>query len=808
MDSTDPPPLAGDTTPVVSDPVSGGSSATTAASFTSGHSVVAPLQASGSADVAYVSLRPGTVPGGERATLQRRGSTITVTATIDGGGLDPVPVEAAPGDSVDVTVQVAGGAFRRFTLRVPEKRRPRIVRTHPPPKKKDVALNAGIVIVFTEPVDGGTVSSPSIRLLKDGTMPVPGTAHALAGATAAVVFQPQSQLDPRTIYRLVVTEAVKDLDGDALEVQDTVEFETGTDYERTASRVTVLPDTTVLRVGSRVQLSAITMAGDDTMRTRIFGVPIAWFSDNAAVASVTSAGLVTAIDAGEARIRAVVLNQEQVFGSAIVIASGTLASVERVELAPAPPIAPLTGRVELTAVARDSAGNALPFRQVSWSTSDSTIATVEPMSGGRAWITAAGLGTATITATIEGKSAAAGIGVVRPGAYARLSAGGGGSQTYTCGLTTDSWALCWGNNHAGQLGNTLALTVITPTAVARGLQFSSVSTGSATTCALTSSGAAHCWGDNTVGTLGIGSTAGPEQCIYGSCSMSPVAVTGGLTFSSIAVGGNRFACALTPNGNAYCWGSNENGRLGIGVATGPESCNPFAQEPGAPCSSMPVLVTGGLTFSTLTSGGSHSCALTPGGVAYCWGSNLGGQLGDGTTIDRYSPTRVAGGLEFASISAGSSHTCALTLVGEAYCWGENGESQLGLGSTTGPELCPDQFGGRTCSTAPAAVAGGTRWETVVAGGYHTCALTTAGAAYCWGYNGGTLGDGTTIARSTPTQVAGGLTFANLTASGSHTCGVTLSNIAYCWGNNQTGSLGSGTTGQDPVATPVRVVGQP
>jgi alpha-tubulin suppressor-like RCC1 family protein len=82
------------------------------------------------------------------------------------------------------------------------------------------------------------------------------------------------------------------------------------------------------------------------------------------------------------------------------------------------------------------------------------------------------------------------------------------------------------------------------------------------------------------------------------------------------------------------------------------------------------------------SAGSHTCALDRGGEAYCWGANIQGQLGDGTTEWRLTPTPVAGEHNFTAISTGSQHTCALELDGRALCWGANRSGQLGDGTTT------------------------------------------------------------------------------------------------------------------------------
>jgi alpha-tubulin suppressor-like RCC1 family protein len=371
--------------------------------------------------------------------------------------------------------------------------------------------------------------------------------------------------------------------------------------------------------------------------------------------------------------------------------------------------------------------------------------------------------------------------------------------------------MCWGSNFAGQLGTTQAGTVIIPRAVARGLRFSQVSGGYAASCALTPDGAAYCWGDNAKGTLGIGHTAGPEQCIYGPCSMSPVGVTGGLRFDAIGVGGGLFACAVESSGTLYCWGSNESGTLGIGSTTGPEICTGYAEE--FPCSTSPVPVAGGLTFAALAMGADHACALTATGAAYCWGLNVRGQLGDGTTVDRSAPVPVLGGLTFVALGAGWAHTCGLTTQGTVYCWGFNESAALGIGTSTGPETCaprpPHGTDPFACSTRPVAVSGAQSLTAISVGDDHACALTPAGVAYCWGWNGnGAVGDGTTTDRPSPVAVAGGLAFANLSAGGSHTCAVTRGGIAYCWGNNQSGALGTGTSSQEPTTTPVRVVGQP
>ena len=262
-----------------------------------------------------------------------------------------------------------------------------------------------------------------------------------------------------------------------------------------------------------------------------------------------------------------------------------------------------------------------------------------------------------------------------------------------------------------------------------GLTFASVSTGYSHTCGLTPGGVAYCWGrgENT-GELGNGTTSG---------STTPVAVAGGLSFATLSAGGWYHSCGLTISGAAYCWGDNSLGELGAGTTTGPQQCGPDEYRPdGWPCSPVPVAVVGGLTFTQISTGDVHTCGVTTGGAAYCWGWNNEGQLGTGDTTRSASPVAVVGGLTFAMVSAGDRYNCGVTTGGAAYCWGYGPTGNLGDGRGAD-------------SATPVAVAGGLTFASVSAGegyGYdHTCGVTTDGVAYCWGANmEGELGDGSDI----------------------------------------------------------------
>jgi alpha-tubulin suppressor-like RCC1 family protein len=237
-----------------------------------------------------------------------------------------------------------------------------------------------------------------------------------------------------------------------------------------------------------------------------------------------------------------------------------------------------------------------------------------------------------------------------------------------------------------------------------------------------------------------------------------------------------------------------------------------ACDDGNACTQMDVCTGGACVGSnpfTLTAlesrGADRTCGLAPGGAAYCWG--YGDGLGDGQA-GGYSdtPALVSGGIAFASITTGDNfqslgHTCALTAAGAAYCWGSNDFGQLGDGTLED-------------STAPVPVAGGFHFASISAGGRHTCALTTSGAAYCWGNDSdGQLGVGAvtpdTEQYTTPVPVTGGLLFTSISAGGFYygfTCAVAIGGTAYCWGDESWGELGNGVLDSEPspvvVATPV------
>jgi alpha-tubulin suppressor-like RCC1 family protein len=347
---------------------------------------------------------------------------------------------------------------------------------------------------------------------------------------------------------------------------------------------------------------------------------------------------------------------------------------------------------------------------------------------------------------------------------------------HSCALDASGAAWCWGFNQYGSLGDGTTTDHSAPAPVTGGLTFTSLTAGATHTCGLTVAGAAYCWGR--------GSTIGDGALVD---RPAPTAVAGGLTFVQLAASGSR-TCGLTSAGNAYCWGRNSEGELGDGTFE-----NRLVPTAVTTAGGLPVV------FASLEAGAAHTCGLTGGGKAYCWGYNANGQAGDGTLNSVLTaPTAVAGGRLFTELTGRANSTCGLS-GGALYCWGSNGTGQLGDGTTTTHAAPSPASGG------PFAALGAGSTPDPDPAGTHACALTSSGAAYCWGWNAsGQIGDGTTTDRSTPTVVTGPgggapLAFASISTGFAHNCGRTTGDAIYCWGANNSGQLGSDGVNQSTPA---------
>jgi alpha-tubulin suppressor-like RCC1 family protein len=232
-------------------------------------------------------------------------------------------------------------------------------------------------------------------------------------------------------------------------------------------------------------------------------------------------------------------------------------------------------------------------------------------------------------------------------------------QNHTCAVSyPDNRAFCWGYNGSAAIGDGTFAWRKTPAAVSGGLLFRQVDAGGFHSCGVTTTNRAYCWGYNRVGQLGDSLGKGFRT--------KPSPVTGGHAFRQISAG-HEATCAVTTSDRAWCWGDGTTGQLGNGLRS---------------VRVWPRAVSGGLAFTRVTVGMAHTCGEATSKRAYCWGTNANGQLGDGTTIiQQLKPSPVAGGLGFYQLSAGGAHTCGKTGASVAYCWGANFSGQLGNGLT-------------------------------------------------------------------------------------------------------------------------------
>jgi len=439
------------------------------------------------------------------------------------------------------------------------------------------------------------------------------------------------------------------------------------------------------------------------------------------------------------------------------------------------------------------------------------------------WITAGDAHTCAVTVTgaayCWGKNAAGQLGnggVNQQSTPVLVSGFGAGISTmdaggnHTCARTSTGAMACWGANSFGQLGDgTTGINRLIPVAVS-GLSSGvvSISVGNEHSCARMANNGIKCWGLNSDGQLGDGSVIGRAV---------PVDVVNlPSTVVSISAG-DAHTCAVTSANTLLCWGDNEFGQLGD------QSFEPR---------STPVAVadidSGAFAVSA---GGHHSCARLSGGAVSCWGDNREGALGDGHDALRRAPVQVVLSLDSSTLAAGMFNTCTVnSFVGVVNCWGDNRFGQLGLGTTlqrrwptivTGPRGGPvlgayhgcalglagrvmcwggNQYGqlgigSHQAELSPVILSSlqGVVINNLSAGAAHVCALSDAGGVWCWGANGGALGDGTELERTLPVTAIGMDSHVTALASGyAHSCALKDDGAVWCWGSNSIGQLGDGS----------------
>ncbi len=348
-----------------------------------------------------------------------------------------------------------------------------------------------------------------------------------------------------------------------------------------------------------------------------------------------------------------------------------------------------------------------------------------------------------------------------------------------CGITSADVLKCWGYNDEGFLGDGTRTNRLTPVVIDGGTSYANVNgqidnQGVRHTCGVTVAGLAKCWG----------TSAGTYQLGDGASLIQATSYDPGESYQSVAVGYGHH-CAINSNGELICWGSNTLGQMGEGASSSQYERTLLKQ------------IDTGVTYRHVsTSKGyagwsqAHTCGVTISGILKCWGTNEGGQLGDGTDTDRLNPTVVDSSTRYHMVETGFAHTCGITDTGVLKCWGYNWSGQLGDGT-------------QTERLVPVVIDSGTKYKSLSLATEQSCGVTSTGVLKCWGENwAGQIGDGTQVDKLSPTVIDSGTNYISVSTSVDHTCAVTAAGVMKCWGSNYRGQIGDGTNTNRLVPTVV------
>jgi alpha-tubulin suppressor-like RCC1 family protein len=366
-----------------------------------------------------------------------------------------------------------------------------------------------------------------------------------------------------------------------------------------------------------------------------------------------------------------------------------------------------------------------------------------------------------------------------------VSAGDGHTEV----AKEDGTVWSWGSNANGQLGDgKLYARSVTPVQAIGIDHVVLVRARNWNAAAIKADGSVWVWGDNGQGQCGNGLYSDnrtlPVQVVFPWLSPRVVSIWGGA----------RHGLVLKSDGTVWDWGINMSGLLGDNTVSTFPPTDPFVG--GTNDRHLPIQVHGPGDVGYLASivavmgGEPHNFALKADGTVWSWGSNMFGQLGDGTTVDRPTPVQVSGLTKVNSLGGRGYHSLAVRSDGTLWTWGYNSSGQLGNGTLTN-------------SSVPVPVTGLTGVVTVTGGYIHSLALMSDHTLRAWGGNpNGQLGDGTFTYRTTPVPVPGLANVAQISAGWNHSMAVLGDGTVWTWGNNGSGKLGDGTTTNRATPGPV------
>jgi alpha-tubulin suppressor-like RCC1 family protein len=366
-------------------------------------------------------------------------------------------------------------------------------------------------------------------------------------------------------------------------------------------------------------------------------------------------------------------------------------------------------------------------------------------------------------------------------------------------VTTEKFLYTWGINTLGQLGGNFSEIK----------SWTSVAAGGSHTVAIRNDGLLFAWGSGFSGQLGDGTNQfRPSPVQIGSSSWTQVSA------------GQSHTAAIRSDGLLFTWGGGSSGRLGLGATGGVGNrssptqvgTSSWTQVSTGGTHTVAITSVGGLfawgagssgrlgvgntttrsiplqigtsSWTQVSAGQTHTAAIRSDNRLFTWGAGSSGRLGVGIggtgTISRSSPTQV-GTSSWTQVSAGGSHTAAIRSDGLLFTWGSAATGRLGNGTTTVNRSSPVQIGSDL-------------WNSVSAADAHSAAIRNDGALFTWGVGtSGRLGDGSTLPRSVPTQV-GTSSWTQVSAGTTHTAGILNNNLLYSWGSDASGQLGLGTIG--------------